>query len=149
MSIVLKPRLYEKTYALSQLTNTFVFDVPGELNKHMVAAEVEKQFEVKVAAVRIANRKGKAKRTIRKGGRVSQGRTSDIKKAYVTLTKGSHLPFFEAEEKQEAEAAKAEVKAAKKAARETPGTKNAKATAKAENKASHRGFLRMRKTGDK
>lgn len=146
MSIVLKPRLYEKTYGLSQTTNTFVFDVPSELNKHTIAAEVAKQFDVTVTDVRIVNRKGKAKRTVHKGGRASNGRDSDIKKAYVTLAKGNHLPFFEAEEKQEADAAKAEAKTAKKAAKETPAAKSAP---KAENKASHRGFLRMRKTGDK
>lgn len=115
MSVLLKPRLFEKSYGLSQTTNTFVFDVPAELNKQTIADAVEKQFEVTVASVRIVNRKGKAKRTVRKNGRASKGRDSDIKKAYVTLAKGSHLPFFEAVEEEEAKVAKAEEKAAKKA----------------------------------
>ncbi|HSX43401.1 MAG TPA: 50S ribosomal protein L23 [Candidatus Saccharimonadales bacterium] len=115
---VLKPRLSEKAYATSQATNTFVIDVPAELNKHEVAASVEKQFEVSVASVRIVNRKGKAKRVMNTTGKRSsnrKGTQSDIKKAYVTLAVGSHLPFFEAEEAEAKEAAKAEDKKAAKA----------------------------------
>lgn len=149
MSIVLKPRLSEKSYATSQATNTFVFDVPGELNKQTVAEAVEKQFEVKVSSVRITNRKGKVKRTIRKNGRAAAGRDNDIKKAYVTLAKGSHLPFFEAEEKEAVEEAKAEEKAAKKATKEKKEVTDTKQTAKAENKSSHRSFLHMRKSGER
>ncbi|MFA5003953.1 MAG: 50S ribosomal protein L23 [Candidatus Saccharimonadales bacterium] len=117
---VLKPRLSEKSYATSKATNTFVFDVPSELNKQDIASAVEKQFEVTVADVRIVNRKGKIKRTVRKGGRASSGRDNDIKKAYVSLAKGSHLPFFEAAEEEEAkvEATQAKIdKAVAKAAK--------------------------------
>ena len=113
---LLKPRLSEKAYGTAQATNTFVIDVPSELNKHEVAAAVEKQFEVKVKTVRTVNRKGKAKRVMNTTGRRSSNRLgsqSDIKKAYITLAAGSHLPFFEAEEKEAAEAVKAEEKAKK------------------------------------
>lgn len=116
MSIILRPRLSEKAYGTAQATNTFVIDVPADLNKHEVAAAVEKQFEVKVKTVRTVNRKGKTKRVMNTTGRRSanrQGSQSDIKKAYITLAAGSHLPFFEAEEKEAAEAVKAEEKAKK------------------------------------
>lgn len=151
---LLKPRLSEKAYAASTATNTFVIDVPAELNKHEVVVAVEKQFEVKVKAIRTVNRKGKIKRVMNTTGKRYANRLgvqSGIKKAYVTLAEGSHLPFFEAEEKEAVEAAKAEAKeaktTAKKPAKEAPVA--AKTAAKAENKASHRSFLRMRKTGDK
>ncbi len=114
---VLKPRLSEKAFAISQVNNTFVIDVPAELNKHEVAAAVEKQFEVKVKTVRTISRKGKTKRTMNiTGKRMSnrRGTQADIKKAYVTLVTGHHLPFFEAEEKEVAEAAKAAEKESKK-----------------------------------
>lgn len=106
---LLKPRLSEKAFAASQATNTFVIDVPAELNKHEVAASVEKQFEVTVARVRIVTRKGKVKRIMNTTGKRTsnrKGRQPDIKKAYITLAAGSHLPFFEAEEKEVAEAVK-------------------------------------------
>lgn len=115
---VLKPRLSEKAYATAQATNTFVIDVPAELNKYEVAAAVEKQFEVSIKSIRMVNRKGKTKRVMNTTGKRysnRQGVQSDIKKAYITLNAGSHLPFFEAEEAEAAEVAKAEEKATKKA----------------------------------
>lgn len=117
MSVILKPRLSEKAYGTAQATNTFVIDVPSELNRHEVAAAVEKQFEVSVKSVRVVNRKGKTKRVMNTTGKRysnQHGTQSDIKKAYITLNAGSHLPFFEAEEKEAAEAVKADEKAAKK-----------------------------------
>lgn len=117
MSIVLKPRLSEKSYAASQKTNTYVIDVPSELNKQDIAAAVTKQFEVSVSSVRIVNRKGKVKRTVRKGGRATTGRDNDVKKAYVTLAAGSHLPFFEAAEEEEAKVEATQAKLEKAAAK--------------------------------
>jgi large subunit ribosomal protein L23 len=123
MNAILKPRLSEKAYATSQATNTFVIDVPTELNKHEVAASVEKQFDVKVKSVRTVNRKGKLKRIMNTTGKRSanrQGSQASIKKAYITLMAGSHLPFFEAEEAEAAEAVKTEEKAAKKSDKKAP-----------------------------
>ena len=123
--LILKPRMSEKAYAQSQLTNTYVFDVSGEVNKHSVASAVEQQFEVVVKSVNIANIPGKAKRTIYKGGKAVAGRESDTKKAYVTLAEGNSLPIFAAIEEEEAKVEatqekldKAAEKAAKKAAKE-------------------------------
>lgn len=124
-TLLLKPRLSEKTYALST-SRVYVFDVPKSANKHEVERAVVDQFDVKVTDVRIANITGKAKRTISLSGkRVAQGaggKQNDKKKAYVTLAEGQSLPFFaaieEAEEKQEAtqeKVAKALDKQAKKA----------------------------------
>lgn len=113
---VLKPRLSEKAYATSVATNTYVIDVPKELNKHEIASEVAKQFDVVVTDVRTINRKGKAKRIMNTTGKRSsnrKGSQSDIKKAYITLAVGSHLPFFEAEEAEAAEAVKSEAKTKK------------------------------------
>jgi large subunit ribosomal protein L23 len=128
---LLKPRLSEKAYATSQATNTFVIDVPQELNKHEVAAAVEKQFEVSVKSVRVINRKGKTKRVMNTTGKRysnRHGSQAAIKKAYITLNAGSHLPFFQAEEAEAKEAAKASEKADKKA------DKAQKKTAKREEK---------------
>lgn len=112
----LKPRLSEKAFAQSQATNTFVIDVPAGLNKHEIAHAVAKQFDVEVKTVRLVNRAGKAKRVMNLTGKRSsnrQGVQADVRKAYVTLAKGNHLPFFQAEEAEVAEAAKAAEKAKK------------------------------------
>ncbi len=113
---LLKPRLSEKAYGTAQATNTFVIDVPGNLNKHEIADAVAKQFDVSIVRVRTVNRKGKAKRVMNTSGKRSSNRAgsqSAIKKAYITLAVGSHLPFFEAEEAEAKEAVKAEEKAKK------------------------------------
>ena len=120
-TIVLKPRMSEKAYAQSQLSRTYVFDVPAGVNKHSVAHAVAAQFSVTVTNVNLTNIPGKAKRTVRKGGRPVNGRESDTRKAYVTLAEGNSLPFFAAED-EAAEAktdGKANKKAAKKAAKES------------------------------
>lgn len=117
---VLKPRLSEKAFGLSQTTNTFAIDVPSELNKYEVAAAVKKQFDVEIKSVRLVNRKGKVKRVMNTTGKRSSNRKGvqgDVKKAYVTLKAGSHLPFFAAAEEEIAKEAEAKAKAAKKAAK--------------------------------
>src|SRR4051794_35067698 len=104
-AIVLKPRVSEKAYGLSGKetgSNVYVFDVDGGNNKHTVARAIEAQYGVVVTSVNITNLKGKSKRTVRKGGRPVAGRTSDVKKAYVTLKSGQSLPIFAAVEAEEA-----------------------------------------------
>ncbi len=107
LAIVLKPRVSEKAYGLSQAKNTYVFDVAGSANKHTVARAVSEQYQVTVTEVNIVNISGKVKRTVRKGGRPSLGRQSDVKKAYVKLKAGYSLPIFAAIEEAEAKDAKA------------------------------------------
>jgi large subunit ribosomal protein L23 len=122
-AIVLKPRISEKTYALSEVRNTYTFEVPGDANKHVVARAVSAQFDVTVEKVAIMVVKGKTKRTVRKGGRPVNGKRSDMKKAYVTLKQGDSLPIFaaeeEAEEKSKKTAELAEKAVEKRAKKET------------------------------
>lgn len=106
--MALKPRMSEKTYALSQVLNTYVFNVPKNANKSMIAAAVKAQFNVTVTNVNIANSIGKAKRTVRKGGRPISGKRASSKRAYVTLLSGESIPVFAAIEESEAKAEKIE-----------------------------------------
>lgn len=112
--MTLKPRISEKTYMLSQARRTYVVEVPGDANKDTVAKAVTAQFGVTVETVNIIVAKGKTKRTVRKGGRPTMGKRSDVKKAYVTLKEGDKLPFFAEPEEEK----KADKKAAKKAKKE-------------------------------
>ncbi len=101
---VVKPRLSEKTHALSNQGVYVVMVAPG-VNKHSVARAIETQFDVKVAKVNILNVKGKAKRTMSLSGkrtRATQGKRSDLRKAYITLANDQKLPFFEAIEEEAA-----------------------------------------------
>ncbi len=121
-TIALKPRMSEKAYGLSQTARTYVFEVPKGTNKQSVAHAVALQFDVVVASVNIANIAGKAKRSVRKGGRQVKGYESDTRKAYVTLTEGQSLPIFaaaeEAEAKEEATQAKVDKALTKQAQKE-------------------------------
>jgi len=102
-TITLKPRMSEKTYALSN-NRVYVFDIDKNINKHEVANAVEETYEVTVTNVRTIIVKGKAKRAYR-NRKYEVGKRSDVKKAYVTLKEGDSIPIFasveEAEEKAE------------------------------------------------
>ncbi|HMT18739.1 MAG TPA: 50S ribosomal protein L23 [Candidatus Saccharibacteria bacterium] len=112
MSIVLKPRVSEKSYAQST-RRVFVFDVDSDLNKHQIADAVAQTYEVTVTNVRVVVVKGKAKRYYR-NRRYENGFRSDLKKAYVTLKEGDSIPIFAAVEQAE-EAQEETDKKAKKA----------------------------------
>lgn len=118
--LVLKPRVSEKAYAMSQRENikTYVFEVTPGTNKHSIARAITMQYDVVVTSVRTTTSKGKVKQSYRKGGRPITGVRSDVKKAYVTLRTGDILPIFLEEQKEEAAVTKAEEKAAKKAKKE-------------------------------
>lgn len=105
-SIVLKPRVSEKAYATSEATNTYIFDVPADINKHRIAEAVAAQYEVGVTNVRITNIPGKAKKIYRKRTRGIDTKRSDVRKAYVTLKAGDSLPFFAGAESETEEEAK-------------------------------------------
>jgi len=95
--IVLKPRVSEKTYAGAEQLNSYVFEVPKNVNKHDVGYAITAQYEVTVKNVRLANVTGKPKRSYRRGGRYSfNSQRSNIRKAYVTLAEGDKLPIFSA-----------------------------------------------------
>jgi ribosomal protein L23 len=108
------PRVSEKTFLLSQTRNTYVFNVPADMNKLEVAKEVKKQYDVNPLSVRIVVAKGRAVRFIRRGGRMNTGVRQDVKKAYVRLPEGQTIPVFASLTEQVEETAAAPVANAKK-----------------------------------
>ena len=83
-NIVKSPCLTEKSSRLQEADGVIVFKVDPRANKIEIGQAVEQLFDVKVAAVRTAMMRGKKKRV----GLKSVGRTSDWKKAYITLSEG-------------------------------------------------------------
>ena len=126
-SFVLKPRLSEKAYALSQEPHTYVFQVPTSANKQAIANEVARQFDVTVLSVNTTNVVGKPKRTyLSRSGKFVKGVRSNFKKAYVVVKEGDTIPVFaadeeraEKEEKLTETLKKASDKAEKKTAKKT------------------------------
>lgn len=81
------PRLSEKANAMAKL-NKFVFKVTGrKTNKIELRKAIEKFYDVKVADINTVAVKGKYRRYGK-----NYGRTSDFKKAIVTLTPDSKQP---------------------------------------------------------
>jgi large subunit ribosomal protein L23 len=98
-AVTLKPRLSEKSYALSEERNTYMFDVPADINRQEIARAVGAQYKVSVETVRVAAQPSRSKKTYKRRGRVvHSGRTSPVRKAYVRLKDGDKLPIFAAVE---------------------------------------------------
>ena len=88
--IILKPVITEKSMDDLQ-TGKYTFKVAKDANKSEIKKAVEELFDVKVAKVNTMNCSGRTKRV----GRYV-GKTSDWKKAIITLTEGSKaIEFFE------------------------------------------------------
>jgi len=84
--ILKAPHISEKSAVLGDSANQAVFQVATDAKKTEIKAAVEQLFNVKVAAVRTVNMKGKTKR---QGAR--RGKRSDWKKAYVSLEQGHEI----------------------------------------------------------
>jgi len=90
VDVVYGPLITERSYALYQ-QNRYTFRVAKEATKPEIARALEEQYEaqgIKVMAVNTINMRGKTRRT---GQRGITGRTSDWKKAIVTLKEGQRL----------------------------------------------------------
>lgn len=93
-SIIIRPLMSEKSYATIQ-DKIYTFVVAKDANKIEIKKAVENIFGVSVEKVNTAIVKGKPKSQNTKSGRVV-GKTSDYKKAIVTLKKDSKpIAFFE------------------------------------------------------
>lgn len=77
----------EKTTRLTETGNQYAFDVARDANKLEIRSAVEAQFNVKVKDVNTMNRRGKSKRLRTQ----KYGRTSDWKRAVVTLEAGQKI----------------------------------------------------------
>jgi large subunit ribosomal protein L23 len=88
INILLAPHITEKTSLAMQNNNSYAFRVLRESTKPEIKAAVELMFGVKVANVNVVNETGKTRRL----GKV-QGRTQDIKKAYVRLAPGQTIDY--------------------------------------------------------
>ena len=98
MSILVVPRISEKTYASAQ-NNTYVFNVPVDANKHQIAEAVASEYSVKVEDVRLVVMKGKKVRAYRgKKAQPGVAQRSDKKKAYVRVAVGDSINIFNEEE---------------------------------------------------
>ena len=90
-SVLLAPRVSEKTARLQEVSNQYVFEIAKTATKADVKAAVEQIFSVNVKAVNVVNVKGKTK-----SFKFRQGRRGDWRKAYVTLAEGQSIDVMTA-----------------------------------------------------
>lgn len=88
INLLVTPHITEKTSLAMQNANTYSFRVLRNSTKPEIKAAVELMFGVKVANVNVVNETGKTRRF----GKL-QGRTQDIKKAYVRLAPGQTIDY--------------------------------------------------------
>ena len=88
VALLIAPHITEKTSLAMQNANTYSFRVRRDSTKPDIKAAVELMFGVKVDKVAVVNETGKTRRF----GKL-QGRTQDIKKAYVRLAPGQTIDY--------------------------------------------------------
>ncbi|MDM8523440.1 50S ribosomal protein L23 [Desulfococcaceae bacterium HSG8] len=88
--IVKRPWMTEKSTKQKGMANQYSFEVDRGANRVEIRRAVEQIFNVRVAAVRTMQVKGKVKQR----GRIV-GKRKDWKKAIVTLMPGERIAFFE------------------------------------------------------
>jgi large subunit ribosomal protein L23 len=81
--------LTEKGTRLTEEENKYIFRVNPAANKLEIKQAVEELFKVKVVSVNTMNRQGKKKRA----RTASAGKTSNWKRAVVTLAEGGKIDF--------------------------------------------------------
>ena len=88
MTLLLAPVVSEKGTYVADKHSQVIFRVAPDATKPEVKAAVELMFGVKVSKVNLVNETGKSRRF----GKL-QGRTQDIKKAYVRLAPGQTIDY--------------------------------------------------------
>jgi large subunit ribosomal protein L23 len=93
-SVIQRPVITEKSTALKEQSNRYVFRVDLRANKRMIKLAVESLFKVKVKDVRVAVYRGKNTVVMNRRGRF-EGHRSNWKKAYVTIEEGQTIDLFD------------------------------------------------------
>ncbi len=89
-NVIKRPVISEKSTALAEVANRYVFEVDSTATKPEIKTAVEQLFKVKVKAVNTLVMHGKNKRS----GRFEYKR-SNWKKAIITLAAGQKIELFQ------------------------------------------------------
>ena len=90
MSILLEPKVTEKSSMIGELNNQYVFKVSKDATKPEIKKAVELMFDgAEVESVQVTNVKGK-----RKIFKRSSGQRANWKKAYIKLKPGFDIDFM-------------------------------------------------------
>lgn len=94
MTILKRPIITEKTSLQQERgLNKYGFEVDLKATKQEVKAEVERMYEVEVESVNTLVVRGKRRQRFTKKG-VIKGKSSNYKKAIITLKDGHEIDFY-------------------------------------------------------
>ncbi len=93
MEILKKPILTEKASLLTEKLNRYTFKADHRANKLQIKSEIEKMYNVNIAAINTMVVFGKTKSRNTKAGMVS-GNAAKYKKAIITLKEGEVIDFY-------------------------------------------------------
>ena len=88
-TVIIKPLITEKSTHQQNVRNTYAFEVRLDANKHQIKNAVESLYNVKVADVRTAVRKGKPRRS-----KFKMVHGPEWKRAVVVLDENSKIDLF-------------------------------------------------------
>ena len=94
MAVLVKPLITEKMSLLSENKGQYGFRVVLTSTKPEIKAEIEKIYNVEVMKIRTLIVAGKRKSRFTKSG-VSNGKSSNYKKAIVSLKEGQSIDFYD------------------------------------------------------
>jgi len=98
MAVLVKPLITEKMSLLAESKGHYGFRVAllfrSTATKPEIKSEIEKMYNVEVTSIRTLVVAGKRKTRFTKSG-VSNGKTSNYKKAIVSLADGQSIDFYE------------------------------------------------------
>ena len=94
MAVLVKPLITEKMSLLAESKGQYGFRVALTATKPEIKSEIEKMYNVEVTNIRTLVVAGKRKTRFTKSG-VSNGKTSNYKKAIVSLADGQSIDFYE------------------------------------------------------
>lgn len=93
MSVIKRPIITERLTEEAETLNRYGFIVNPKASKIEIKKEIESMYDVTVRAVNTMNYLGKPKTRYTKAA-ILKGRTSDFKKAIVTLAEGDVIDFY-------------------------------------------------------
>jgi large subunit ribosomal protein L23 len=88
-NVIIKPLVTEKSTHFQETRNVYAFQVTRTASKPQIRKAIETIYNVKVMDVRTMNRKGKPRRS-----RMKMAKTSDWKRAIVTLDENSRIELY-------------------------------------------------------
>lgn len=94
MGVLVKPLITEKASILSEQKEQYGFVVDLKATKPQIKEEIEKMYNVEVDKIRTMVVQGKRKSRFTKSG-IINGKTSNYKKAIVSLKDGATIDFYE------------------------------------------------------